>query len=144
MSNGDAEHGLERGFPVPGTRPGSDIDHVTNDIVGTWRALEAALSPIIGRGGVGALFRRSAHLAARHSPWLAPAGEGIAGAIDVDAFRVLLLRQTSAQARTGGDEMLKTFHELLVNLVGYSLTKQLVHSVWQPPPAERPDQDIQS
>lgn len=115
---------------------------IADAIADTWRAIEAALVPIIGQGGVGALFRRSAHLCTRNHAWLAPAQEGTAGAVDVASLRALHLLQNPAESRAGGKAMLQTFHGLLAGLVGTSLTEQLLRFVWHPPSGASPVQDI--
>lgn len=111
----------------------------------TWGEIEVALTPIIGQQGVAALYRRSVHLKTGSHPWLSALIENSAsnnsagntigstsggGGIDLDALRSVLLRQDAAVASAAGDAVLRTFFELLTNLIGASLTERLLHSVW--------------
>lgn len=94
------------------------------------RAIEAALTPIIGQRGVAALHRRSLHLAARSHPWLAGAMADDPASQDWAILKALLSRQTSADAAAGGAAFLQSFNDLLGSLVGPSLTERLLRSIW--------------
>ena len=48
----------------------AEVVSIADAIVSTWREIALALGPIIGRGGVAALYRRSLYLAVREHPWL--------------------------------------------------------------------------
>ncbi|MDH4389827.1 MAG: hypothetical protein QE285_00210 [Aquabacterium sp.] len=111
--------------------------------VGTlWHEIDLALCPIIGAGGVLALFRRSAYLAAVQHPWLRDdlGADGLAG-FDLAAFTAVLAGQDAAQALACADTLLVTFHGLLASLIGASLTERLLHPVWGTPPISAPAQD---
>jgi hypothetical protein len=98
-----------------------------------WLELEAALSPIIGRGGVSALGQRSLHLASAAHPWLAEHRQG-SSAMPDSAWLVALLAQRSRdEAAAAGSAFLQTFRELLSNLIGASLTERLLRGVWGSP-----------
>ena len=119
--------------------PGADPAHVADVIVSTWQEIGAALRPLIGPGGVGALYIRSIHLTGSAHPWLAVAHEPVPAAMDLAALRSVLAQQSSADAAAGGFALLETIYALLTNLVGSSLTDQLLGSVStlsQPPPAQ--------
>ncbi len=122
-------------------RNDADVGQIADALVDTWRSIDSKLVPLIGQGGVGALFRRSAHLTMHAHPWLAAAQEGTVGAIDLVALKALILRKNAAQARAGGTAMLHSFYALLAGLVGASLTEQLLRSVWQPSAGAPPAQD---
>ena len=119
---------------------GADAVEIADAIVSTWRKVDAALNPIIGHGGVAALYKRSLSLAAQAHPWLAGAHEGVQTAMDLAALKAVLAQQCSADTAAGGGALLNTFYQLLTGLIGTSLTGQLLSSVWtnafQPPPAE--------
>jgi hypothetical protein len=108
----------------------ADAVQIAAAIVSTWRGIDAALCPIIGRRGVIALYRRSISLASHVHPWLAGTHEGDENSMDLVALNAALAGQSDASAATAGDVLLRTFEELLTSLVGSSLTKQLVRSVW--------------
>jgi hypothetical protein len=118
---------------------GADAASIADEIIATLRQLEAALLPIIGRGGVVALYERSLHLSSPAHPWLSPANEGVqnplAGTsdnaptpVDLAILRSLLAKQSSARAAAGGGAFLRKFYDLLTGLVGPSLTERLVRS----------------
>jgi hypothetical protein len=53
----------------------------------------------------------------------------------------VLAQRSSAEAAAGGSTFLNTFHELLASLIGPSLTKRLLRSVWEPPSSGTAAQD---
>lgn len=91
-----------------------------------WRGLAAALSPIIGERGFAALHRRCLYLLRNHYPWLL-AAHGSAG--DTDAFaalRAALAQQPQADAAAASLALLHTLDDVLTNLIGESLTEQIL------------------
>jgi hypothetical protein len=116
------------------TRVGDDADptQIADAIISTWDAVNDALSPIIGRGGVAALYNRSLHLTGLDYPWLADVSRGAQTTMDLVGLKAALSRQTSANATAGGTAVLQTFYELLCRLVGPSLTDRLLRSTWAP------------
>lgn len=123
---------------------GADVVQTADAIIEVWQEIHATLVPIIGQGGVAALFKRSAYLSMRSHPWLAAARDSGPGAIDFVALKSLLIQQAAVQALAGGRAMLQTFYGLLASLVGDSLTEQLLRSVWHPPTGQPPTQDPHS
>lgn len=99
-------------------------------LVGTWRELEVALTPVLGRRGVGALYKRSVHLVATAHPWLPGVAEDLQTVMELEPLHHAVARQTSADAAAAGADLLQTFHDLLCGLVGSSLTERLLRSVW--------------
>lgn len=93
--------------------------------------IDAALSPIIGQGGIAALYKRSLYLTSHTHPWMASAHGGVETAMNLAALKSVLVQQGSADAAAGGGALLQTFRELLVGLVGPSLTEQLLRPVWE-------------
>jgi len=98
----------------------------------TLREVHDALSPILGAQGVDALVHRSVHLAAQAD------GRLMAGLIEPMALPDLSAAigglgklSPDAAAELGG-LVLHTFQELLVSLIGSSLTERLLRSVWSP------------
>jgi hypothetical protein len=109
--------------------PDADAAHIADVIVSTWQEIGAALRPLIGPGGVAALYTRSIHLAGSAHPWLAVAYEAVPVALDLPALRSVLAQQSIADASAGGFALLETIYALLTNLVGSSLTDELLGSV---------------
>jgi len=98
-----------------------------------WLELQAALSPIIGPRGVSALGQRSLHLASIQHPWLAARQPGDPATLDAGLLVSLLAQHSSDEAAAAADTFLQTFHELLLGLIGASLTERLLRTVWGPP-----------
>ena len=117
--------------------PGADAAQIASAVVGLWHEIDDALTPIVGAGGVVALYQRSLHLTASNHPWLAVKANGGEPA----NLQTLLARQSPADAAAGGSAFLHTFHTLLVSLVGPSLTERLLRPVWASPSSGPPPQD---
>lgn len=125
---------------------GSDSVQVASAVVAMWRDVHAVLSPILGRGGVAAMYRRSLALTARVHPWLRDPGAPAASndAPDLAALQAALAAQDSATALAAGGASLQAFHELLASLVGPSLTGRLLGAVLESPSRDLPEQDPMS
>ncbi|AMB85479.1 hypothetical protein AWM79_09275 [Pseudomonas agarici] len=103
--------------------------------------MNAALMPIIGQQGVGALHRRSLQLCACAHPRLAGTYDRVQAALDLTALKSVLLEQSEADALFFGEVMLTTFYELLTTLIGPSLTARLLRDVWEPSLSDTPSQE---
>lgn len=109
---------------------GADVGKIADAAVEAWVAIDGALSPIVGPRGIAALYKRSVHLAVADHPWLAPAYEGALQPGDFASLRAALSQQTAENAAAAHDALMKTFQDLLNNLIGRSLTQRLLHAVW--------------
>lgn len=114
---------------------GADAGQIADTAVAIWRAIDGALSPVIGTRGSGALFKRSLHLARADYPWLAAAYEGSVQPGEFSALRTALAQQPATSGAAGQDALLKIFEDLLVDLIGRSLMQRLLQSVWESPPS---------
>ena len=101
--------------------------------VSTWRSVEAALSPIIGKRGVAALYQRSLFLTRVLHPCLASVHEGALQPGEFAALHGVLSKQPAATAAAASHALLETFRGLLANLIGEALTERLLKSVWDKP-----------
>ncbi len=110
-------------------------------MVALWEEVDAALTPIIGKRGVLALYQRSLFLVKAEHPWLAAMNEGVQKEFDLAALRSVVLQQDRATAAKGGFALLQTFQELLTSLVGPSLAERLLRCVWTDPSSGAPAQD---
>ncbi|MEB0147677.1 hypothetical protein [Pseudomonas sp. CCC2.2] len=119
----------------------TDPAHIVEAIVATLQDMDAALTPIIGQQGVVALYRRSLYLCASTHPRLAGTHQHVRTDIDLTALKSMLVKQNSTEACLFGEELLKTFYELLTTLVGPSLTEHLLRSVWENSLSGAPAQD---
>lgn len=124
-------------------RVGNDADaaHIADAIVATLQEMDAALTPIIGHQGVAALYRRSLYLSTSTHPRLAGTHASVQTAMDLIELKSVLVLQSSTDASLFGEELLKTFYELLTTLVGPSLTARLLRSVWENSLSGTPAQD---
>jgi hypothetical protein len=107
----------------------ADAEHVSGVMISIWQEIEAVLIPIIGRGGLVALYGRGLHLAGAVYPWLLVT-PGPLEPMDLIALRAAVAQQDTAEASAGCTAFLQIFHELLDNLVGSFLTEQLLGSIW--------------
>jgi hypothetical protein len=108
---------------------------VAEATITTLLAIDAALSPIISERGVAALYRRSLFLIRHDRPWLDPAYAAEALPGDYAALGGALSGQNDADALRGADALLSTFHDLLVSLIGASLTERLLGSIFEKTPS---------
>ena len=111
---------------------GASSRQVADAVTSAFQGIDQALTPIVGRRGVAALYKRSVHLAGRTHSWLAVPMEGVPTAMDVVSLTAALEGQSAADAAAAGALLLQTFHELLTTLVGPSLTERLLRPVWAP------------
>lgn len=105
---------------------GSDSGQVADSALSIWREIDACLAPVIGRRGVEALFQRSLHLVERDYPWLLAAHSAANELSDFTALWQALGLQTCIKAVAGNAALLNAFYSLLINLIGESLTRQLL------------------
>lgn len=113
---------------------GATAKQVADEAVLKWRELDSALSPIIGKRGVTALYKRALHLIRADYPWLvaAHAGEFLFG--DFVSLHTALTRQGGAVAASANLALYDSFYHLLISLIGLSLTERLLQSVQDHPP----------
>jgi hypothetical protein len=122
----------------------ADATQIADAMVSTWLEIDAALRPVIGQGGVAALYKRSLYLTAPAHTWLTSTHEGIHAPMDLVMLRAVLAQQSNATAAAGSRALLHTFNELLASLVGPSLTERLLRSVWANSLSGLPAQDSSS
>jgi hypothetical protein len=120
---------------------GASTTQIADAIISAWLEIDVALTPLIGRGGVAALYKRSLYLTAPTYMWLGGTHEGVQAALDPAPLRAALVQQNSETAAAAGGLLLQTFNELLASLVGTSLTERLLRSVWANALSGPPAQD---
>lgn len=120
---------------------GAQAASVAGAACGVWRGVTAALSPIIGRHGVAALFNRSLHLTRTEHPVLSAVHDAAGGLSDYSALQEALSSQTSASAAAANSALLGTFHDLLSSLIGAMLTERLLRSALDNPSIDHAAQD---
>lgn len=113
---------------------GADAQQIADSAVAVWQELAAALSPIIGRRGVVALFKRSLLLTVpSQTSWVA-AHWDVETLGDFESLRAALKQLSSAKAIATNGALLQQFLDLLATLIGESLTERLLQSVLDKPP----------
>ena len=140
--------------PTPGSRPDrqrlaevllrhgdADATAATGAVISVLDDIVAALVPILGPRGVGALYRRCLHLAAATHPWLPVAGDPALASMALAPLREALAAHTPSEAAAAGADLLIGFHDLLASLVGASLAARLLHGVWAALPGDPASQD---
>lgn len=119
-----------------------DAGGVADATVSAWVAIERTLQPILGKGGVDGLYRRSLHLATGQHPWLSSdASDADSRHADPGALHAALAGQSTAEAQAGAASFLRHFDALLSGLVGPALTARLLRPVWVGTPGAMNEQD---
>jgi len=106
-----------------------DAKHTADATITVWEDFATALTPIIGRQGVSALYNRSVALTAQIHPWLASCRASEDHSVDLHAFQSVIALQSDENAAAGTDALLQTFYDVLVSLIGSPLCEQLLTSV---------------
>lgn len=109
-------------------------------LVVVWRAVEGALHPMLGPGGVAAMYRRSLAASAVDHPFL-PSPAPPDAPPDLDALQAALSAQGRDAAVAAGTAFLQAFQDLLASLVGPSLTARLLAPVLDVPLSGHAAQD---
>ena len=120
-----------QGVQATPAQPAQDADakRIAEAAVAEWRSIDAALSPIIGQRAVAALYNRSLSLLRADYPWLAAGHEDTLQPAEFSGLQTVLSQQASANAAAAHGALLQTFRDLLISLIGSSLTERLLRSV---------------
>ena len=121
---------------------GADVSRIAEMAVAIWKDVGIALSPIIGQTGVAALFKRSIFLTRSAHPCLATVLKVKAQPDELAAIQAVLAQQTRATAVAANVALLQNFQDLLISLIGLSLTERLLRPVWDKPSSGQAEQDI--
>ena len=108
---------------------GANAGQTADAAVATWQEMSAALSPVIGTGGVAALYKRSLDLTRPAYPWLETVLCGAPASAEFGDLHQALSQQSDPEAAAASTTLLQTFCGLLVRLIGPSLTARLLRSV---------------
>jgi hypothetical protein len=109
---------------------GADAERIADVASAVWRDVAAALSPIIGQRGVAELYKRSVYLTRADYEWMAAVHASALGPAKFASLQTALAQQTSQNAAAANGLLLRTFYDLLIKLIGASLTERLFRSVW--------------
>ncbi|MEO8153688.1 MAG: hypothetical protein ABI605_11510 [Rhizobacter sp.] len=99
---------------------------VTDRASATWKRLDEAVSPVLGRRGMGALYQRSLRLATSTNPWLKDAWQDGSVQMDLTRLEAVLSMQTATTAGDGSEAMQQAFRDLLSMLIGAELTERML------------------
>jgi hypothetical protein len=110
-----------------------DATAIAEAALGTWRLVAIRLAPVIGTLGVDVLFNRSLHLTSAAFPWLSIAWDHEDNATVLASLKARLEGSEKDAAAEASYTLLVTFIELLMSMIGESLTERLLSRVWEPP-----------
>jgi hypothetical protein len=95
------------------------------DVIALWERLAAELSGIIGQNGFDTLYARSVHVARTRHPWLEEGADTGFGRL-----KAALEGREPAVAGAASVDLLTTFTDTLVQLIGAPLTTAILRSAW--------------
>jgi hypothetical protein len=107
----------------------ADAQRIAEVAASTWREIYSVLSPVIGPGGVSALYQRSLYMTRTAHPCLAAVRDDALRPGEFSALQQVLSQQSAAQVAAANGALLQTFCDLLGNLISVSLTERLLRSV---------------
>ncbi|MGA2082824.1 MAG: hypothetical protein ABSH53_19735 [Holophaga sp.] len=110
-----------------------DAGRVAEATLSIWHQATTRLKPVIGTGGLDALYGRSLQLTATGFSWLSIAVEGEEVTAPLASLRRRLEAHDPVAAAQAGVALLVTVTDLLATLVGESLTERLLGPIWTPP-----------
>ena len=108
----------------------ADAGRLADAVVVAWQEIDAALTPIVGPRGFAALYKRSVYVAAQGHPWLMEVHDHALASVNLSDLNSVFKQQSHLEATAGAALLFETFHDLLVSMVGPSLTERLLRSVW--------------
>lgn len=114
---------------------------VVDSLCRIWQGVGNELSPIIGRQGVAALWRRSVLITQPSHTWLDQVVRPSLEQSDFELLRAALISQPRIAAIEANDALLRSFYDLLSGLIGESLTDRLLSAVLPQPTAGSAVQD---
>jgi hypothetical protein len=110
--------------------PGANASAVADATVRTWMRAAAELAPLIGQGGVRALYERSLHLTRAIHPWLPEAEQSVQTDATFSALKAGLQKGEPEDALEASTAFLIAYTDLLSKLIGETLTMRLVDASW--------------
>lgn len=105
-----------------------DSQRIAAAISALWADIQTALQPVIGRRSVSALLWRALQLGAAKYSWLAAIRFASDDAVNLGELTALFAAQPPALAREAGDALFEIFRELLLTLIGATLSDRLLQT----------------
>jgi len=112
----------------------SDPLFVASFITAKFHQISNQLEPMIGTHGLEVLFNRSLYLASKEHRRLVMTDQHFEKEKLMAYLRSYLADYTPDEAINASFNILVTFTELLISLIGISLTKRLLATVWEQTP----------
>ena len=109
-----------------------DANAIAEATLSIWHKMAAQLLPMIGTRGVDVLLNRSLYLTGTVSPLLANSVDQGDRATVLANIKTRLAGSQTNTAAEASYTLLTTFSELLISLIGESLTERLLGPVWLP------------
>jgi len=119
-------------------------EEVVETTLSLWSRLAPELTAVVGAGGFMSLYSRSVKVTGGRYSWLLSEIAKPNYADGLSELRARLGHQTPAQAHLASEDLLNVFFDLLVSLIGESLTSQILDSAWSPPAPEVPLRNLQN
>ena len=108
----------------------ADIGTFADAVMVVWHEIGAALTPIVGPRGFAAFYKRSVYMTALAHPWLMGVHDNALASVNLADLDSVFKQQSLPQAHACAATLFSTFRDLLVSMVGPSLTERLLRSVW--------------
>lgn len=111
----------------------ADASAIAEATLSIWHQVSARLLPVIGARGVDVLLNRSLYLTGTVSPLLA---KSVDQGDRVTVLANIKTRLAASQTNTAAEAsytLFTTFSELLISMIGESLTERLLDAVWSSP-----------
>ena len=105
------------------------VAELAAESVARWRQIDVALTPIIGRRGMVAIYKQALNLTHADFPWLGRVPEDESSFDNYVPLLEALEQQTSAKIVAANLALHRTFNNLLVSLIGESLSERLLASI---------------
>ena len=97
--------------------------------VARWRQIDIALTPIIGRRGIVAIYKKALNLTHVDFPWLVAVSKDDVSFDNFASLLAALEQQTSVTIVAANLALHRAFNDLLVSLIGESLSERLLASI---------------
>lgn len=120
-----------------------DAHAVAEAFTRTWRQVDSLLAPVIGTHGANVIFRRALYLTSKTFPWLASDEEYGDVAVLLASLQVRLESRCADDIAEACYLVMVCFTELLISLIGESLTDLVLDQVWDFPSSSS-EQEIKS
>ena len=124
--HGSAVGGVPAGFAELARGPAPDSRVAAERALLEWRRIEQCLAPIIGYGGVGAIYGQSLAVARAEFAWLPAAHEPGPGRTGWAPLYQALAGQPGPESSAADAALQQAFRHLLASLLGGPLARQLL------------------